>query len=210
MRFLPLLAAFFLTATALHAQLGPDVAVFQIQFGRDKALQQVVIGLYDSTAPVTVDSFRNLVEKKYYNGMRFHRVFANSMVQTGDPLSKRGPSDKSGTGGPGFTLPAEIRKPIVRGSVVTSRIVGPTNPAKASNGSQIFFALQPMPQLNGQYTVFGEVLQGLDVLEKLSNARTDSNDFPTDKIVIRRATIEPRGEYNAAPAPAAPLPQTPN
>ncbi|HEY5792177.1 MAG TPA: peptidylprolyl isomerase [Chthoniobacterales bacterium] len=210
MRFLTLLAILFSTATALHAQLGPDVAVFQIQFGRDKALQQVVIGLYDSATPATVDNFKTLIAEKYYNGMRFHRVFPNSMVQTGDPLSKRGPDDRSGTGGPGYTVPAEIRKPHARGSVAMSRISGPSNPAKASSGSQFYVCLQPLPKLNGQYTVFGEVLQGLDVLEKISNARTDTNDFPVDKIVIRKVTLEPRGVFEAAPAPAAPLPQTPN
>lgn len=210
MRFLPLLAILLSLTTALHAQLGPDVAVFQIQFGKDKALQQVVIGLYDSVAPVTVENFKELVAKKYYNGMRFNRAFPNSLVQTGDPNSRRGPSDRSGTGGPGYTLPAEINKPHVRGAVAMSRIGDLNNPAKVSNGSQFYVALQPLPNLNGNYTVFGEVLEGLDVLDKISTSRTDSNDFPVEKIVIRKVTIAPRGSTAVTQPPAAPLPQASN
>ena len=194
-RFLCLLLAiaFFLPfgVDARAAVPGPEVAVLEIQFGREKERQRVVIGLYDTTAPVTVESFKELVQRRFYNGMRFHRAFPNVLVQTGDPISRRGPSELSGTGGPGYTLPAEIRAPVKKGAVVTARLQDNINPARASNGSQFFVALEDMPQLNGKYTVFGEILEGLDVLERISNTRTDSNDFPMEKIVIRRVTIQP-------------------
>lgn len=180
------------------APLGPDVAVMLIKFGREKTPQRVVIGLYDDAAPQTVASFKELCGKRYYRGMRFHRVFKDYLVQTGDPYSKRGDTDRSGTGGPGYTLPAEIKRPHVRGAVAMSRVDGGVNPTRASSGSQFYVSLKPMPQLDGKYTVFGEVIEGIEVLDYLSGRPTNSNDFPLEKIVITSITIEPRV---AAPAP---------
>jgi cyclophilin family peptidyl-prolyl cis-trans isomerase len=181
-----------LTAGAFAAAVGPEVAVMEIQFGRDKQTQQVVLGLHDAAAPLTVANFKELVGKKFYNGMRFHRVFPGSLVQTGDPKSRRGDSERSGTGGPGYTVPAELGGKHVRGAIAMSRLPDAINPARASNGSQFYVALTPMPKLDGKYTVFGEVLEGLDVLEAISNTQTDSNDFPLAKIVIKSITIQPR------------------
>lgn len=187
------LGLFLVTLFGAHAAaVGPEVAVMQIQFGREKQFQQVVIGLYDSTAPLTVANFKLLCEKKFYNNMRFHRVFPNSLVQTGDPKSRHGDSDRSGTGGPGYTIPAEIGAKHIRGAVAMSRLPDHLNPTRASNGSQFYTCLAPMPKLDGKYTVFGEVLEGLDVLEAISNQPTDSNDFPLAKIIIESITIQPR------------------
>lgn len=186
-------------AGACAASIGPEVAVMQIQFGREKQTQQVVIGLYDTAAPQTVANFKELCAKKFYNGLRFHRVFPGTLVQTGDPKTRwmawKGPfsdSDRAGTGGPGYTIPAEIGLKNVRGSVAMSRVDGDVNPAKVSSGSQFFVNLAPAPKLDGKYTVFGEILEGLDVLEAISNEQTDSNDFPLAKIVIKSITIQPR------------------
>ena len=174
------------------ATVGPEVAVMQIKIGKERALQQVVIGLYDDAAPATVANFKELCRKRFYNGMRFHRVFPSALVQTGDPMSRRGVADQSGTGGPGYTIPAELGRDHVRGTVAMSRLADLVNPSKASNGSQFYVCLTPMPKLNGKYTVFGEVLEGLDVLDFISNQPTDSNDFPLAKIVIKSITIQPR------------------
>ena len=174
------------------ATVGPEVAVMQIKIGKEKELQQVVIGLYDEAAPATVANFKELCRRKFYNGMRFHRVFPSSLVQTGDPYSRRGPADRSGTGGPGYTIPAELGRSHLRGSVAMSRLPDNINPSKVSSGSQFYVCLTPMPKLDGKYTVFGEVLEGLDVLESISNQPTDSNDFPLAKIVIKSMTIQPR------------------
>jgi peptidyl-prolyl cis-trans isomerase B (cyclophilin B) len=185
-----------LPAPRIHAQsspeLGPDVVVLEIQIGRSRERERVVIGLYDFAAPQTTANFKELVQRRFYNNMRFHRLFPNTLVQTGDPRSRRGQRELSGTGGPGYTLPAEIRLPHETGSLSMARLPDRINPSKASNGSQFFVSLQPMPALNGQYTVFGRVLEGMEVLTRISNTRTDSNDFPIEKIVIRRATLEPR------------------
>jgi cyclophilin family peptidyl-prolyl cis-trans isomerase len=184
----------FLAALAVSsaATVGPEVAVMQIKIGKERALQQVVIGLYDDAAPATVANFKQLCRKRFYNGMRFHRVFPSALVQTGDPKSRHGAADRSGTGGPGYTIPGELGRNHVRGTVAMSRLSDVVNPSKASNGSQFYVRLTPMPKLDGKYTVFGEVLEGLDVLDSISNQPSDSNDFPLAKIVIKSVTIQPR------------------
>ena len=182
-----------LFAPVLQAQsLGPEVAVVTIKVGKERDLRQVVIGLYDGAAPLHVQNFKDLVARRYYNGMRFHRAFPGSLLQTGDPHSKHGPSDSTGTGGPGYTVPAEIRLPLKKGAVAMSRIEGEINPAKVSNGSQFFFCLKDQSKLNGKYTVFGRVLAGLDALEDISRKSTDPNNFPLEKIVIKSIVFEPR------------------
>jgi cyclophilin family peptidyl-prolyl cis-trans isomerase len=177
---------------AYAAPLGPDVAVLNIRVGKAKELQRVVIGLYDENTPATVANFKELIRKKFYNGLRFHRVFPGAFVQTGDPSSRHGQADRTGTGGPGYTIPAEIKLPHSKGSVAMARLPDDINPAKNSNGSQFYACLKPLPKLDGQYTVFGEVLEGLDVLDYISNQSTNSNDFPLPKIVIKSIVLEPR------------------
>ena len=182
----------FLPVAHAATPVGPEVAVMQIRVGREKQTQQVVIGLYDSVAPQTVENFKELCRRKFYNGMRFHRVFPNTLVQTGDPRSRWGQADKSGTGGPGYTVPPEIKLNNVRGSVAMARLPDKINPSKLSNGSQFFASLTALPKIDGQYTVFGEILEGLDVLDYISNLPTDTNDFPIAKVVIKSITIQPR------------------
>ena len=177
---------------AIAQPLGPEVAVVTIKVGKERDLRQVVIGFYDGAAPLHVQNFKDLARKRFFNGMRFHRAFPGSLVQTGDPYSKYGPSDRTGTGGPGYTIPAEIRLSHKEGSVAMSRIDGKINPARVSNGSQFYICLKDQPKLNGEYTVFGRVLEGLDALEEISRKGTDPNNFPLEKIVIKRIVIEPR------------------
>ena len=194
MKILPAVIGLLIAALAggRAATVGPEVAVMQIKVGKEKQFQQVVFGLYDDAAPQTVANFKELCRKRFYNGMRFHRAFPSTLVQTGDPKSRHGVADQSGTGGPGYTIPAELGRNHVRGTVAMSRLADLVNPSKASNGSQFYVCLTPMPKLNGKYTVFGEVLEGLDVLDFISNQPTDSNDFPLAKIVIKSITIQPR------------------
>jgi cyclophilin family peptidyl-prolyl cis-trans isomerase len=187
-----LLAAISLTASAMAATLGPDVAIMEIRMGKEKQTRQVILGLHDESAPYTVENFKSLVRKKFYNGLRFHRIFPSSFVQTGDPSSRRGQTEKTGTGGPGYTLPAEIKLKHNKGAVAMARLPDKINPAKNSNGSQFYVCLTPLPKLDGQYTVFAQVLEGLDVLEAISNEPTNSDDFPLPKIVIKSIVIQPR------------------
>ena len=116
------LAAILAAIPATAANLGPEVAVVQIQFPKEKQPRQVVLGLYDDSAPYTVENFKKLVAKKFYNGLRFHRAFPGALVQTGDPASRWGQSDKTGTGGPGWTLPAEIRLKHAKGAIAMARL----------------------------------------------------------------------------------------
>lgn len=190
---LPALIALAASAASLSAQqLGPDVAVAYIKVGKERDLRRVVIGLYDAAAPAHVQNFKDLIARGYYKGMRFHRAFPGSLLQTGDPYSKHGPTERTGTGGPGWTVPAEIHLPHVQGAVAMARIDGANNPALASNGGQFYITLKPQPALNGKYTVFGRVLEGLDDLDQISRRRTDPGNFPLEKIVIKRIVLEPR------------------
>lgn len=188
-----LVLALLLLAPVTHAQtLGPEVAVVTIKVGKERDLRRVVLGLYDGSAPLHAQNFKDLATRRYYNGMRFHRAFPGALLQTGDPCSKHGPTDRTGTGGPGYTLPAEIRLPHKTAAIAMSRIEGDINPAKVSNGSQFFICLKDQPKLDGKYTVFGRVLEGMDALEEISRKSTDPNNFPLEKIVIKRIVIEPR------------------
>jgi peptidyl-prolyl cis-trans isomerase B (cyclophilin B) len=182
-----------LLAPIVHAQqLGPDVVVMDIKIGKERNLRRVVIGLYDGAAPQHAENFKELARTRYYKGMQFHRAFPGTLVQTGDPYSRRGPNVRTGTGGPGWTIPAEIRLPHKKGSIAAARLDNKINPARVSNGSQFYVSLKPMPALNGQYTVFGRVLEGLEHLEEISRQRTDRNNFPLEKVVIKRIVLEPR------------------
>jgi len=189
-----LLAAILAAIPATAANLGPEVAIVKIQFPKEKQTRQVVIGLHDDSAPYTVENFKKLIQKKFYNGLRFHRAFPGTLVQTGDPASRWGQGDKTGTGGPGWTLPAEIKLKHTRGTIAMARLPDKINPAKNSNGSQFYVCLAPMPKLDGQYTVFGTVLEGLDILEEISKAPTNSNDFPLPKIRIKSIVLAPRDQ----------------
>ena len=174
------------------AALGPEVAVIQIRFGQQKQTQRVAIALYDEATPSTVATCKDLIRRKFYNGLRFHRVFPGSFVQTGDPSSRYGQADRTGTGGPGYTVPAEIKLPHVNGSVAMARLPDDINLAKNSNGSQFYACLAPLPKLDGKYTVFGEVIEGLEVLDAISKLPTNSNDFPLPKVVIKSIKLESR------------------
>jgi cyclophilin family peptidyl-prolyl cis-trans isomerase len=195
MKAVLVLVALLLAPLSHAQQLGPEVAVAMVKVGKERDLRRVVIGFYDGAAPLHVQNFKDLVARRYYNGMRFHRAFPGALLQTGDRYSKHGPTERTGTGGPGYTVPAEIRLPHSKGAIAASRIDGPINPARVSNGSQFYICLKPMPDLNGKYTVFGRVLEGLEDLDDISRKTTDPNNFPLEKITIKSIVIEPRAAY---------------
>ncbi len=120
----------------------------------------VVIELYPQAAPKTVANFETLTKKGFYDGLTFHRVVPDFVVQGGDP-------DGTGTGGPGYTVPAEIGEKHLRGSVATARTGDQVNPKRESSGSQFYICLEPQPNLDGQYTVFGGVISGMDVVDQI-------------------------------------------
>jgi cyclophilin family peptidyl-prolyl cis-trans isomerase len=195
-------APFVLALSAAHAD---DVALMQIRIGKDKTLRPVAIEFYETDAPRTVENFKKLARKSFYKGIAFHRVFPHILVQAGDPLSRKKDRTKVGTGGPGFTILPEIRRKHTKGSVAAARLPDKINPSRVSNGSQFFVNLQPAPNYNGQYTVFGNVIYGLDTLDFISTKPVDSNDNPIERSVIRSVKILPREKLPPAPAPVVPV-----
>lgn len=205
-----LLVALLITGCASAPKttgVGPQVAVMTIAFTKKKKKDEtarIVIQLDDRSAPGACENFRTLIARRYYDGMRFHRAFPHQLVQTGDPKSRQGvaasllqkigveigDSDRLGTGGPGYTLPPEIHLKLDKGAVAAARLPDSINPVRLSNGSQFFVCIAPMTQLNGQYTVFGHVTEGLDVLDAISTSPTDSNDFPSEPVTIRTIRME--------------------
>jgi peptidyl-prolyl cis-trans isomerase B (cyclophilin B) len=194
------LAAICLAAAAR----ADDCALVSLQVGKDKQLRQFALEFDPGAAPATVENFKKLARKGFYKGCAIHRSFPHLLLQMGDPLSKNTDRHKVGTGGPGYSLPAEIHRKHTKGAVAAARLPDKINPARVSNGSQFFICLAPMPAYDGQYTVFGNVLWGLDTLDALSERPTDSNDYPVERIVIRAVKIVDRAQLPAAPKPAAP------
>jgi cyclophilin family peptidyl-prolyl cis-trans isomerase len=194
------------TATALSAVHADDVALLTFKIGKDKALKQAAIEFYDGDAPQTVENFKKLARKRYYNGQAVHRVFPDVLVQMGDPLTQGKERSKVGTGGPGYTLAPEIHRKHNKGAVAAARLPDKINPARLSNGSQFFVCLEPMPSYDGQYTVFGNVIWGLDALNQISQLPVDTNDYPIQRVEVRSIKILPREKLPAPPVPGPPPP----
>lgn len=123
---------------------------------------EIVLELYVAEAPKTVANFEKLSKDGFYNNLTFHRVEPGFVVQGGDPAG-------NGTGGPGNELPAEISptEKHVRGTLAMARRGDQVNPNRKSSGSQFYICLEPAPFLDGQYTVFGGVVEGMNVVDKI-------------------------------------------
>jgi peptidyl-prolyl cis-trans isomerase B (cyclophilin B) len=178
------------------ACLADPVAVFDVQWGKgkDRQTRSFAIGFYDADAPRTAWNFKKLVQDGFYEKTTFHRVFPNYLVQGGDPLSRKKDRTAIGTGGPGYTLPPEIRRKHLRGSVAMGRLPNNINPTRQSNGSQFYICLQPIPSQDGQDTVFGEVVSGLAALDEISHLQADSNANPVDRVEVTRTYIIDRSQ----------------
>jgi len=160
-----------------------EVVVLQTSLGN------LVIQLNDVAAPRTCGNFRKLVSTGFYNHTIFHRVIPHFMIQGGDPNSRGDDRRTYGLGDPGYTLPAEIGLKNVTGAVAMARLPDARNPRRDSNGSQFYICVADCPTLDGQYTVFGHVIRGLDTALKIANAPRDNHDDPVDRIEMQ-ATLE--------------------
>ncbi len=171
----------------------------------NKKIKTVVIELDPEAAPQTVENFKKLVADGFYKGLAFHRVIPNYLVQTGDPGSKnfRGKA-QWGLGGPGYTIPPEIGKKHVRGAVAMARLGDDENPGRESNGSQFYITLTPLPALDGKYTVFGQVVSGLEVLDEMATVPTDENDIPRQRTEVYDIRLVRPEAAVAAPKKAEP------
>ena len=164
--------------------------MFDFRIDHEKNLRRVVIALDADAAPATVANFEKLLRHKFYNAIKVHRVIPHALVQMGDPLSRhRQDLARLGTGGPGYTLPPEIHLHHTAGAVAMSRLPDSINPGRRSSGSQFYICLKPMPNLDGQYTVFGHVTEGMDVLDTLSTQPADTNNNPVPPILIASAYL---------------------
>lgn len=164
------------------------LAVMELKFGSD--IQTIVFELFESDAPRTVSNFADNCASGAYNGLAIHRTIDSYLVQTGDPTSANDSArDRWGTGGEDKAVPAEIKRPHKLGSVAMARRSDKVNPEKKSNGFQFYFALGNMSALNGQYTVFGQVVTGIDWLERISRVPADSNDCPLERIEVKSIKV---------------------
>ncbi len=134
--------------------------------------------LFDGEAPKTVENFRKLAADGFYDGVIFHRVIPDFMIQGGDPTG-------TGSGGPGYTFEDEFNDhPVVRGALAMA------NSGPNTNGSQFFIVTaDACPWLDGKHTVFGGVTGGMDVVDAISQLETDARDRPSETISIERVEL---------------------
>ena len=148
----------------------------------------IKIKLYEGT-PKHRENFAKLALEKYYDGMLFHRVINGFMIQGGDPLTKDAANKaRFGTGGPDYTVPAEFVPEYrhKKGAIAAARRGDAVNPYKESSGSQFYLVQDERncAALDGDYTVFGETIEGLDVIDKIASVQTDGRDCPVQDVKI--------------------------
>ena len=155
-------------------------AVIETKFGT------IELKFFPEVAPNHVNNFIELAKKGFYDGTTFHRVIPGFMIQGGDPNSKDPDKSKHGMGGPGHTVKAEFNdKPHKRGTLSMARSANPD-----SAGSQFFICVADAPFLNKQYTVFGEVVSGMDVADKIVSQPRDPRDNPNERIEMKVKIVE--------------------
>jgi peptidyl-prolyl cis-trans isomerase B (cyclophilin B) len=150
-------------------------------------LGSMEIRFFPDKAPKHVENFIKLAKAGFYDKTIFHRVIPGFMIQGGDPNTKdEKDKAKYGTGGPGYNVKAEFNdRPHVRGAVSMARSQDPD-----SAGSQFFIVVKDTPHLNGKYTVFGEVVKGMEVADKIVSQQRDSRDNPLERIEMTVKIVE--------------------
>jgi peptidyl-prolyl cis-trans isomerase B (cyclophilin B) len=151
----------------------PDTkALIETKFGT------MEVTFYPDKAPKHVENFIKLAKSGFYNGTIFHRVIPGFVIQGGDPNTKGQDTSTYGTGGPGYTVKAEFNdRQHVRGVLSMARSQDPD-----SAGSQFFIVVGTVPHLDGKYTVFGQVVKGMDVADKIVALKRDARDMPNERV----------------------------
>ena len=147
----------------------------------------ITIELYDDKAPKTVENFLKLVDKKFYNGLHFHRVIKDFMLQGGCPNSKDPNNPKAGTGGPGYQINCEFHPELKH---TKKGLLSMANAGPNTGGSQFFITLKATPWLDNRHAIFGELIDGLDVLEKIGETKTASMDRPVKEVKMNKVYIQ--------------------
>ena len=164
----------------------PVDVVIETKFG------DIELKLFSDIAPGHVENFLKLTKSGFYDGTIFHRVIPGFMIQGGDPNSKGSDKSTHGTGGPGYAIDAEFNdKPHVRGALSMARSRDPD-----SAGSQFFIVVKKSSFLDHQYTVFGEVISGMDVVDEIVSQKRDTRDNPMDRIEVKIRVIELENEMS--------------
>ncbi len=145
----------------------------------ETSMGNVKIQLYDDKVPETAGNFKKLVEEGYYNGIIFHRIIADFMIQGGDPTG-------TGTGGPGYTIKDEFH-PDLRHT--KKGLLSMANAGPNTGGSQFFITLVPTPHLDGKHAIFGEVIEGIEVINAMGAVETGAGDRPLTEVVIQKASV---------------------
>ena len=157
-------------------------AIIHTRFG------DITLRFFPEDAPEHVKNFIDLARKGFYTKTTFHRIIPGFMIQGGDPNSKNADRSRHGMGGPGYSLKAEFNNnPHKRGTLSMARSADPN-----SAGSQFFICVSAAPHLDGQYTVFGEVMDGMEVVDKIVAQPRDQNDNPTERIEMTVDIQTPR------------------
>jgi cyclophilin family peptidyl-prolyl cis-trans isomerase len=156
-------------------KMSETTATIETKFGN------IEIKFFPDVAPNHVKNFIDLAKKGFYDGTIFHRVIPGFVIQGGDPNTKTQDRSKYGTGGPGYTVKAEFSdKPHKRGTLSMARSGHPD-----SAGSQFFICVAEVPNLNKQYTVFGEVVSGIEVVDKIVSQPRDPGDNPRERVEMK-------------------------
>ncbi len=175
------------TATAMEQKINEE-PLFDIVTSKGT----MRIKLYSKT-PKHRENFKKLVKENYYDSIRFHRVIDGFMIQAGDPFSRATSKiDLWGQGGPEYTVPAEFVNEYwhKKGAIAAARRGDRANPTKSSSGSQFYIVHDENAclHLDGQYTIFGEVVEGLDVIDKIAQVEVDLYDRPVSDVFIIKVT----------------------
>ncbi|MBW2970487.1 peptidylprolyl isomerase [Candidatus Woesearchaeota archaeon] len=145
----------------------------------ETSMGKMKIKLFDDKAPKTVENFKSLVEKGFYDGTIFHRVIKDFMIQGGDPTG-------TGTGGPGYQIDDEFGPGLQHSK---KGILSMANAGPNTGGSQFFITLAPTPWLDGKHAIFGELIEGQDVLDKIGSTPTGAGDRPKTEVKIIKARV---------------------
>lgn len=144
----------------------------------ETSVGNIKIELFENTMPITSDNFKKLVNSKFYDGVIFHRVIPNFMIQGGDPTG-------TGRGGPGYVIKDEFTK----NNKNNRGTISMANAGPNTGGSQFFINTVDNNFLDAKHPVFGKVVEGMDVVDKISNAKRDTSDKPLTDVVIKKASI---------------------